>query len=116
MPSRPSSSCPFVFHRSGLRRGLHLLCLLLTSPRYSASVSRRPASILRSTREISRGKTRYLRIVELQKQGDAENERAFPHLTHLKLNSLWNGFYLLISFLGFVLSSYIVTLAFISNP
>jgi len=56
------------------------------------------------------------RIVDLQKQGDAENERAFPRLYHLKLNSLWNGFYLLISFLGFVLSSYILTLAFTSSP
>jgi len=37
-------------------------------------------------------------------------------LYHLKLNSLWNGFYLLISFLGFVLSSYILTLAFTSSP
>ena len=37
-----------------------LLCPRLTSPRYSAPVARRPASIFRSTGEISRGKTRYL--------------------------------------------------------
>ena len=42
----------------------HLLCPLLTSPRYSAPVARRPASILRSTREISRGKTRYLPCID----------------------------------------------------
>ncbi len=41
-----------------------LLCLLLTSPRYSASVARCPASILRSTGEISRGKTRYLHCID----------------------------------------------------
>ena len=41
-----------------------LICPLLTSPRYSASVSRGPASILRSTGEISRGKTRYLHCID----------------------------------------------------
>ena len=55
------------------------------------------------------------RIVELQKQGDSENERAFPRLFHMKLNNLWNGFYLLISLLGLFLSCYIVILAFRSN-
>ncbi|WP_454436985.1 ATP-binding protein [Thauera mechernichensis] len=45
MLSRLSSPRSFVFHRSGLRRWRRLLCPLLTSPRYSASVSRRPASI-----------------------------------------------------------------------
>lgn len=44
--------------------GLRLLCPLLTSPRYSASVARHPASILRSTGEISRGKTRYLPCID----------------------------------------------------
>jgi len=38
----------------------HLLRPLLTSPRYSAPVARHPASVFRSTGEISRGKTRYL--------------------------------------------------------
>ena len=66
MQSRLSSSCAFVFHRSGLRRGLHLLCLLLTSPRCSASVSSRPASIIRSAGEISRGKTRYLHCIDAE--------------------------------------------------
>jgi hypothetical protein len=42
----------------------HLLCPRLTSPRYSASVSRCPASMFRSTGEISRGKTRYLRCID----------------------------------------------------
>ena len=37
-----------------------LLCPLLTSPRYSAPVTQRPASLFGSTGEISRGKTRYL--------------------------------------------------------
>ena len=60
MRSRLSWSRSFVFHRSGLRRGRRLLCPRLTSPRYSAPVARRPASIFRSTGEISRGKTRYL--------------------------------------------------------
>ena len=64
MHSRLSSSCAFVFHRSGLRWGLHLLCLLLTSPRYSAPIARHPASLLRSTGEISRGKTRYLPCID----------------------------------------------------
>ncbi len=41
-----------------------LLCPLLTSPRYSAPVSRHPASIFRSTGEISRGKTRYLHCID----------------------------------------------------
>jgi len=54
-------------------------------------------------------------IIELQKQGDSENERAFPRLSHMKLNSLWNCFYLLISLLGLFLSCYIVILAFSSN-
>ena len=36
-----------------------LLCLLLTSPWYSAPISQRPASNFRSTGEISRGKTRH---------------------------------------------------------
>ena len=64
MRSRLSSSRSFVFHRLGLRRGRRLICPLLTSPRYSAPISRRPASILRSTGEISRGKTRYLRCID----------------------------------------------------
>ena len=42
----------------------HLVRPLLTSPRYSAPVARRPASILRSTGEISRGKTRYLHCID----------------------------------------------------
>ena len=42
----------------------HLLRPLLTSPQYSAPVARRPASILRSTGEISRGKTRYLHCID----------------------------------------------------
>ena len=42
----------------------HLVRPLLTSPRYSASVARRPASMLRSTGEISRGKTRYLHCID----------------------------------------------------
>ena len=62
MRSRLSSSRSFVFHRSGLRPGPpDLLCPLLTSPRYSAPIAQRPASILRSTGEISRGKTRHFR-------------------------------------------------------
>ena len=44
--------------------GARLPCLPLTSQRYSASVSRCPASCFRSTREISRGKTRYLRCID----------------------------------------------------
>ncbi len=62
---------PLAGHRSGLRFGFRgsapsplLLCPLLTSPRYSASVARGPASILRSTGEISRGKTRYLHCID----------------------------------------------------
>jgi hypothetical protein len=38
-----------------------LLCPLQTPPRSSAPIARRPASILRSPGEVSRGKTRYLR-------------------------------------------------------
>ena len=69
-----SSLVRLVIHRSGLRRChpptrqllLHcstscihaVVCLLLTSPRYSAPVSRGPASVALSTGEISRGKTR----------------------------------------------------------
>ena len=64
MQSRLSSSRSFVFHRSGLRRGRRLLCPRLTSPRYSAPVARRPASLFRSTGEISRGKTRYLHGID----------------------------------------------------
>ena len=64
MRSRCFSSWSFLFHRSGLRRGRRLLCLLLTSPRYSAPIARRPASILRNTGEISRGKTRYLPCID----------------------------------------------------
>ncbi len=64
MLSRLSSPRSFVFHRSGLQRWLRLLCPLLTSPRYSAPVTSRPASILCSTREISRGKTRYLPCID----------------------------------------------------
>ena len=64
MRSRLSSPWSIVFHRSGLRRGRRLLCPRLTSPRYSAPVARRPASILRSTGEISRGKTRYLHCID----------------------------------------------------
>ena len=64
MRSRLSPSWSFVFHRSGLRRGRRLLCPLLTSPRYSAFVSKRPASRFRSTGEISRGKTRYLHCMD----------------------------------------------------
>ena len=64
MRSRLSSSCAFVFHRSGLRCGLHLICPLLTSPRYSAPIARHPASQLRSIEKISRGKTRYLRRID----------------------------------------------------
>lgn len=40
---------------------LHLLCRLQTSPRYSAPITQRPASLFRSTGEISRGKTRNFR-------------------------------------------------------
>ncbi len=61
---------PLSGHRSGLRFSfsgllvlLHLICPLLTSQRYSVSVSRYPASFLRSTGEISRGKTRYHRCI-----------------------------------------------------
>jgi hypothetical protein len=43
---------------------IHLLRPLLTSPRYSAPVARRPASMLRSTGEISRGKTRHLPCID----------------------------------------------------
>jgi hypothetical protein len=50
------------FH--GLIACAFLLCPLLTSPRYSASVARCPASMLRSTGEISRGKTRYLHCID----------------------------------------------------
>jgi len=64
MRSRLSSSRSFVFHRSGLRRGRRLLCPRLTSPRYSAAVASGPASILRSTGEISQGKTRYLHCID----------------------------------------------------
>ena len=42
-----------------VRPALDLLCPLLTSPRYSAPIAQRPASLFRSTGEISRGKTRY---------------------------------------------------------
>lgn len=40
-----------------------LLCLLLTSPRSSAPITRRPASLFRSTGEISRGKTHLFRCM-----------------------------------------------------
>ena len=43
---------------------LFLLCPLLTSPRYSVPITRHPASSFRSTGEISRGKTRYLRCID----------------------------------------------------
>ena len=78
---------PLAGHRSGLRssalrlvhiRGCvfrhcsaslalpasHLLCPLQTPPRYSTPITQRPASILRSTGEASRGKTRYLRCID----------------------------------------------------
>ena len=42
----------------------HLLCPLLTSPRYSATVTSGPASVFRSTGEISQGKTRYLHCID----------------------------------------------------
>ncbi len=64
MRSRLSSSRSFVFHRSGLRRWRRLLCPLLTSPRYSAAVASGPASMFRSTGEISQGKTHYLHCID----------------------------------------------------
>ncbi len=65
MRSRRPSLESFVFHRSGLWSGPpDLLCPLLTSPRYSAPIARHPASIARSTGEISRGKTRYLPCID----------------------------------------------------
>jgi hypothetical protein len=42
----------------------HLLCPLLTSPRYSAAVAGRPAPLFRSTGEISQGETRYLHCID----------------------------------------------------
>ena len=42
----------------------HLLCRLQTPPRYSAPITQHPASILRSTGEASRGKTRYLHCID----------------------------------------------------
>jgi len=41
-----------------------LLRPLLTSPRYSALIAQHPASMLRSTGEISRGKTRNCRCID----------------------------------------------------
>ena len=42
----------------------HLVRPLLTPPRYSTPVARRPASMLRSTGEVSRGKPRYLHCID----------------------------------------------------
>jgi hypothetical protein len=65
MRFRCSSLEPFVFLRSGLRSGPpNLLCPLLTSPWYSVPIAQHPASILRSAREISRGKTHNCRRVD----------------------------------------------------
>ncbi len=45
---------------------LFLLCPLLTSPRYSMPITRHPASVFRSTGDISRGKTRYLHCIDAE--------------------------------------------------
>jgi len=52
---------------------------LLTPPRYSAPVSKRPASILRSTGEASRGKTRYLRCIDAGFMTEG-NPRGIKHI------------------------------------
>lgn len=97
MHSRLSSSRTFVFHRSGLRWGLHLLCLLLNSPRYSAPIARHPAPMLRSIEEISRGKTRYFHRIDaeftectpttadggLRSHAPARPRRITPHIRFL---------------------------------
>jgi len=65
MRSRLSSSRPFSsFIVRAFGGEHHLLCPLLTCPRHSAPITQRPASILRGTGEISRGKTRYLRCID----------------------------------------------------
>ena len=69
--NRLSDALPLLFTR-GLRLPSFgpsagppgLLCRLLTSPRRSAPIAQRPASILRSTAEISRGKTRHCRCID----------------------------------------------------
>jgi len=57
----PSSGHQRDFNPPELRAAQRTLCLLLTSPWYSAPISQRPASNFRSTREISRGKARHFR-------------------------------------------------------
>jgi hypothetical protein len=62
---RPIRGCVFRHCSASLALpAFQLLCPLLTSPRYSAPVTRRPASLFRSTGEISRGKTRYLHCID----------------------------------------------------
>jgi len=61
---RPSSERQRDFNPPEQRAAQRTLCLLPTSPRYSAPVAQRPAAILRSTGEISRGKTRYLPCID----------------------------------------------------
>ena len=61
---RPSSGRQRDFNPPEQRAAQRTLCPLLTSPQYSASVARRPASLFRSTGEISRGKTRYLPCID----------------------------------------------------
>jgi len=56
---RPSSGRRRDFNPPEQRAAQRTLCPLLTSPRYSAPISQYPASILRSTGETSRGKTRH---------------------------------------------------------
>ena len=54
----PSRGCVFRHCSASIASpASHLLCRLQTSPRYSAPITQRPASMLRSTGEISRGKT-----------------------------------------------------------
>ena len=58
----PSRGCVFRHCSASVASPVaHLIRPLLTSPRYSAPITQRPASILRSTGEISRGKTRIFR-------------------------------------------------------
>src|SRR5690606_718752 len=56
---------PLSFIVPAFSGATHLLCLLLTSPRYSAPIARRPASE-RSTGETSRGKTRHCHCADAE--------------------------------------------------
>ena len=64
MRSRLSSSWAFVFHRSGLRRAAPTMPSADFSTVFSARFPTPSSVLLRSTGEISRGKTRYLHCID----------------------------------------------------